>query len=209
MTDLERTTARIERLFEELRDQLLAASHESAKSQQRDWARAEHFFSVSKRVDELRRTVLNSPMETDNPTASELGATDGTKSGNAWDRGVHKKSKKNYPKYAVRSNALIKTGLSRDRRTEYEHAVPKSEFDTIITRLGDLAGRKRFGAEDVIEKVPSPSYQVYIVLSLFKERGLLNVPHRGVYVFVRPKSFTAESQSIWNSLAQYSNGVEI
>ena len=40
MTELERATARVERLFEELRDQLLAASHESAKSQQRDWARA-------------------------------------------------------------------------------------------------------------------------------------------------------------------------
>ena len=109
----------------------------------------------------------------------------------------------------MQSNALIKTGLSRDRRTEYEHAVPKAEFDAIIARLGELAGRRHFGADDVIEKVPGPSYQVYIVLSLLKERGVLTVPRRGMYACARPKSFPVESQSIWNSLTQQSNGAEI
>jgi len=209
MTELERATVRIERLFEELRDQLLAASQESAKSQQRDWVRAEHFFSASKRVDELRRTVLHSGTEPDDPTAGRVTADESESSAQARDRAGRRKSKKDYPKYAVQSNALIKTGLSRDRRTEYEHAVPKAEFDAIIARLGELAGRRHFGADDVIEKVPGPSYQVYIVLSLLKERGVLTVPHRGMYAFARPKRFTPESESIWNSLTQQSNGAEV
>jgi hypothetical protein len=209
MTHLEQTTTRIERLFEELRDHLLAASQESAKSQQRDWAQAELFFAASKRVDELRRSILHPAMEADDARAARAAATEGVSSAQTGDRGSRRRSKKDYPKYAVRSNTLIKTGLSRDRRTEYEHAVPKPEFDTIVSRLGDLATRKRFGAEDVIEKVPSPSYQVYIVLSLFKERGLLNIPRRGMYAFARPKNFTTESQSIWDSLAQRANGAEI
>src|SRR6266536_4357702 len=114
MTELERSMVRIERLFEELRDQLLAVCHESAKSQQRDWARAEHFFSASKRVDELRRTVLHSATEPDDPTSGRLAASESESSIQARDRTGRRKSKKDYPKYAVQSNALIKTGVSRD-----------------------------------------------------------------------------------------------
>ena len=67
-------------------------------------------------------------------------------------------------------------------------------------RLGELAGRKHFSAEDVIEKVPCPSYQAYIVISVLKELELLAVPRRGMYAFTRPKNFLNEAQEIWNSL---------
>ena len=204
MTELEAATSRIQRLFGELRDQLLAASHESAKSEKRDWAQAEHFFSASKKVDELCRSVLRHMSEAGlNDSASSSPETNGTTSAPySRQRTSKRNQKKDYPKYSVRSDALVKVGLSRDRRTEYEHTVPRIEFDAIVGRLGELAGRRHFAAEDVIEKVPSPSYQVYIVLSLLKERGLLVVPHRGVYAFSRPKSFTSESESVWSSLAQ-------
>src|SRR5207248_4434713 len=120
---------------------------ESAKSEQRDWTRAEHFFSASKRVDELRRSVLHPATEADHSRAAGVVASDGVGSRHAVDRASRRKSKKDYPRYAVRSDGLIKTGLSRDRRTEYEHTVPKPEFDAIIARLGELAGRRHFCAD--------------------------------------------------------------
>ena len=195
---------RIQRCFTELRDELLAASHEFAKSENHDWAKAERFFAASKKVDELCRSVL-API-TDEPTEQvTLSRTDvnGAERSDSANYKFRKKSKKDYPKYTVRSDALIKIGLSRDRRTEYEHTVPRSEFDTVMHRLGELAGRKHFSADDVIDKVPCPSYQAYIVISLLKERGLLAVPRRGVYAFTQPKNFLNEAENIWDSLEQH------
>ena len=48
----------IQQRFSQLRDELLAASNEFAKSENRDWEQAERLFAASKRVDELCRNVL-------------------------------------------------------------------------------------------------------------------------------------------------------
>lgn len=113
-----------------------------------------------------------------------------------------RKSRKAYPKYSLRSGVLIKTGLSRDRRTEYEHAVPKNEFDGIIARLEELSSRKTFAVEDVLKTAKCPSYQVYLVIAFLKERGLLVAPRRGLYAFRRPKEFIADTRVNWDSLAE-------
>jgi hypothetical protein len=194
----------LERRFIELRDRFLGLSHEYAKSEGRHWDKAEELFLLSKKVDHLRGEMLNVF------SASGKGsfAVDAVRDRND---GVppstactpqRRKSKKEYPKYAVRSGVLIKTGLSRDRRSEYEHAVQKSEFDKIIARLNELSSRKHFAAEDVLGKVNCPGYQAYLVISLLKERGVLIVPRRGFYVFRQPKKFTAESASIWDAIAR-------
>jgi hypothetical protein len=197
----QRGLGKIERRFAELRDELLAASHEFAKSENRDWARAEVLFAASKKVDELCKSVLTPP---ESEEIGQVSVTHSRANGapalHSPDRGSRKRSKKDYPKYVMRSDSLIKIGLSRDRRTEYEHTVPHSEFEAVIERLAELAGRKHFSADDVIEKVPSPSYQVYIVLSLLKKYGLLTVPRRGMYAFGRTKNFVNETKSIWQAL---------
>jgi hypothetical protein len=204
MEDIERQIlSKLERQFDELRDELLAASQEFAKSENHDWNEAERLFAASKRVDELRRTVLTPA--SDNPTGQvSILRADVNGAGTRHSAGGKsgKKSKKDYPKYTVRSDALVKIGLSRDRRTEYEHTVPRTEFDAVLQRLGELAGKKHFSADDVIHEVPCPSYQAYIVISLLKERGLLAVPRRGMYAFTRPKNFLNEAGTIWNSLEQ-------
>lgn len=199
----QRGLGKIERRFAELRDELLAASHEFAKSESRDWARAELLFAASKKVDELCKSLLT---PTEGEEIGHIGVThtrvNGAPASRSAEGGSRKKSKKDYPKYAVRSDSLIKVGLSRDRRTEYEHTVPRGEFDAVMQRLGELAGRKHFNAEDVIEKVPCPSYQAYIVISLLKDRGLLTIPRRGMYAFTRPKSFLNDAGAIWSSLTE-------
>jgi hypothetical protein len=192
--------------FGELRDELLAASQEFARSENHNWNEAERLFTASKKVDELCRSVLASTTQ----HAIDQGQSNGVDSAYQADQRPRKRSKKDYPKYTVRSGALIKIGLSRDRRTEYEHTVPHAEFDAVMRRLGELAGRKHFTAADVVDKVPCPSYQAYIVISLLRERGLLAVPRRGTYAFTHPRSFLNEGGAIWNSLEnnQTENGDE-
>jgi hypothetical protein len=207
MKEIERQIlGKVERCFTELRDELLAASHEFAKSENHDWAKAERFFAASKKVDELCRSVLTpttaSVTEQVNVSRPDVNGAETTRA----DGKSKKKSKKDYPKYSVRSGALIKTGLTRNRRDVYEHTVPHGEFDSVIQRLGELAGRKHFSADDVIDKVPCPSYQAYIVISLLKDRGLIAVPRRGMYAFTRPKNFPSQAGAIWNSLEEESNG---
>jgi hypothetical protein len=207
MKEIERQViGKVERCFTALRDELLAASHEFAKSENHDWAKAERFFAASKKVDELWRSVLTpttgSATEQVNVSRADVNGAETT----PVDDKSKKKSKKDYPKYSVRSGALIKTGLTRNRRDVYEHTVPRGEFDSVIQRLGELAGRKHFSADDVIDKVPCPSYQAYIVISLLKDRGLIAVPRRGMYAFTRPKNFLSQAGAIWNSLEEESNG---
>jgi hypothetical protein len=197
-------TERIHRRFAELRDELLAASQEFAKSENHDWGHAERMFAASKKVDELCRSVLTAVTEdaTDQLSVSPA-AENGADTVHSADRTSRKKSKKDYPQYTVRSGALIKIGLSRNRRDIYEHTVPRAEFNAVIQRLGELAGRKHFSADDVIDQVPCPSYQAYIVISLLKDRGLLAVPRRGMYAFTRAKNFLDEAGALWDSLEQH------
>jgi hypothetical protein len=207
MKEVERQVlGKVQRCFTELRDELLAASHEFAKSENHDWAKAERFFAASKKVDELWRSVLTpttgGATEQVNVSRADINGAETTPA----DGKSKKKSRKDYPKYSVRSDALIKTGLTRNRRDVYEHTVPRGEFDSVIQRLGELAGRKHFSADDVIDKVPCPSYQAYIVISLLKDRGLIAVPRRGMYAFTRPKNFLSQAGAIWNSLEEESNG---
>jgi hypothetical protein len=198
-------TERIQRRFAELRDELLVASQEFAKSQNHDWGQAERLFAASKKVDELCLSVLTPAIDhaTEEVWVSPVNRADTAHSA---DRKSRKKSKKDYPQYTVRSDALIKLGLSRNRRHVYEHTVPRAEFNAVIQRLGQLAGRKHFSAEDVIGQVSSPSYQVYIVISVLKDRGLLAVPRRGMYAFTRPKNFLSEAGALWDSLEQRQTG---
>jgi hypothetical protein len=200
----QRLLGRIQRRFAELRDELLTASQEFAKSENRDWEQAERLFAASKTVDELCRSVLT-PVSDHRVERFSVSHADvnGAETAHSVDRKSPRKSKKDYPQYAVRSGALTKIGLTRNRRDVYEHTVPRTEFGAVIQRLGDLAGRKHFSADDVIDKVSCPSYQAYIVISLLKERGLLTVPRRGMYAFTRPKSFLNEAWTIWDSLEQH------
>jgi len=198
-------TERIQRHFAELRDELLAASQEFAKSENHDWRQAERLFAASKKVDELCRSVLT-PATDDATDQVRVLAVNGADTAHSADRKSRKKSKKDYPQYTVRSGALIKLGLSRNRRDVYEHTVPRAEFNAVIQRLGELAGRKHFSADDVIDQVSSPSYQVYIVISVLKDRGLLAVGRRGMYAFTRPKNFLNEAGAFWDSLEQHQTG---
>ena len=200
--DVTDDVSNVEQSFETLRDLLLALSHRCAKSDEREWDKAEHLFALSRKVDQLRREMRYELAVANGALCQKTSGsprTERTRESNARSK-PERKRKGDYPKYSLRSGILIKTGLSRDRRTEYEHAVPKSEFDEIVARLEELTSRKTFAIEDVLKRAKCPSYQVYLVVAFLKERGLLVAPRRGLYAFRRPKEFIADTSVNWDSL---------
>ncbi|MHC4126403.1 MAG: hypothetical protein ACYSRR_08140, partial [Planctomycetota bacterium] len=86
-------------------------------------------------------------------------------------------AKKQYPKFELRKDSLVKIGWSKKQRREYTHKVPATVFNHVVKTMIDMAkgAAGPFMAEDIIEKLNSqlseiiPSYQVYIVIGLLKQ----------------------------------------
>lgn len=205
-------TSEIKKLFEEMKDNLFECALELTKEDRADWQKAEDIFKLAKNTDALRLSFI-SLMEGDKPelegrntqllsvVATARPLRRGAKTLDTSASKPGKKKKNEYPKYSVRRDLLIKTGLSRDRRTEYEHVVPHKEFERIIERLAEFSKSKRhFTAEDIQNTLDCPNYQTYIVLALMKSKGLLIIPRRGQYGFKGAKTFASDAATIWTEL---------
>ncbi len=95
---------------------------------------------------------------------------------------------------------MIKTGLGRDEKTEYEHIVPRSEFEKVIAKVAELASsRKEFTAEVVQEDLDCPMYQTYMVLALLRQMNLLEMPRRGSYQ-APANGFPSSPDAIWDQV---------
>ena len=190
---------------------LFECSLEATKGDSPNWQKAEALFRLAKNTDALRLNIINlvegeqSGEEVTNSPRFEVlkdspSPTDFQKKLTPISKNIRKK-KDDYPKYSFRGDLLVKTGLGRDRRSEYEHAVPQNIFDQIIKRLTELSKtKKNFTADDVQNVLDCPSYQTYIVLSFLKNRGLLVIPRRGSYGFKGAKTFTEDIAMSVNEL---------
>ena len=95
----------------------------------------------------------------------------------------------------------MKVGLGRDKRTEYEHEVPREEFDKVLAQLTSLSRtHSRFAAEELINNAECPAYQIYIVIAVLTKLGFLVSPRRGTYKFVTPGTFQSVAATIWDKL---------
>jgi hypothetical protein len=196
--------AKVGKVLEELREELFECSRDCVKDEEQgEWHTAERLFDLAKRADAFRREVRSIVNGATSPVVVAR-STEKNPRTEATPTPAQKPSRKrqeDYPKYSVRSNALIKVGLGRDRRSEYEQVVPRAEFDKIIARLGAMSGSgKEFTAEEVQSGLDCPVYQTYIVLSLLRQFELLDVPRRGAYKFRSPQTFTAAANEIWMRL---------
>jgi hypothetical protein len=193
--------------LESVRETLLECSHKYiSTTEDNEWDAAESLFTLAKSADGLRRQVISvlngaqpSNMMASIPTSErELGARQ-----KVMTPKPSKKRKEDYPKYSVRSDSLLKIGLGRDRKTEYEQIVPKLEFNKIIDRLSSMAGSyDEFTYEDVQQELECPMYQTYIVLSLLRQMELLDLPRRGIYRFHSADTFVSTAPSIWSQIQQ-------
>lgn len=179
-----------------LRDLLLDAAKHAAMTGGEMWKQAESLMGLAKSADALRESI----------DAVSIGPKDGSKLVTLTSLGTsasrNRESKHAYPKHTIRGDTLVKTGLGRDRRTEYEHIVPKTEFEKILERIAGFVGVKRqFTVEQVQQDLDSPSYQAYILLAILRNKGHIQSERRGQYSFTSPKSFVSDVTTLWNELS--------
>jgi hypothetical protein len=194
---LNQQLSKIALTLNDVRETLFECSRESVKGEDNEWHKAEALFSLAKSVDGLRRqtlTLMNGTPE----SQVEVRAISRPKVKVSAKTG--KKNKEDYPHYRVRGRSLIKTGLGRDEKTEYEHIVPRSEFEKIIAKVAAIASsRKEFTAEAVQENLDCPMYQTYMVLALLRQLNLLEMPRRGSYQSPA-NGFPSNPDAIWDQV---------
>ncbi len=197
---------RIVKRLEEIRETVFDASRECVKSGNGgEWQMAETLFNFAKSVDALRQQATYLADGTSSTPTSEVthrSASAGRHNPQDKDsQHLPRKCKGDYPKYLIRSGCLVKVGLSRDKRTEYEHEVPKSEFDKIVARLSTLATpNKEITVEQVQTGLDCPSYQTYIVIAVLLQMSVLSSPWRGAYKFAAADKFAADASAMWTRL---------
>jgi len=194
---LNQQLSKIARMLNDVRETLFECSRESIKGEDNEWHKAEALFSLAKSVDGLRRqtlTLMNGTPQSqvEVRTISQPRLKVSAKAGT--------QNKEDYPHYKVRGRSLIKTGLGRDEKTEYEHIVPRSEFEKVIAKVAELASsRKEFTAEVVQEDLDCPMYQTYMVLALLRQMNLLEMPRRGSYQ-APANGFPSSPDAIWDQV---------
>jgi hypothetical protein len=186
--------------FEKNRDNLLDVGKELVVFEAGGWTEAEILFEIAKRTDLIRldlKKIIEDPTNEglDRIETKASGSTSETESRR---RSHVKKRKEDYPKYSVRGETLVKVGLSRDMKTEYEHLVSKPAFAAVLTRLMAFMKVDEFVAEELQEELDVPSYQTYIVLAVMRELGVLDSPRRGVYTFRGLESESLNVDTIWH-----------
>jgi hypothetical protein len=190
-------------LFRQLKELLFSCSHELARGGEADWERAEALFQLAKSADQLQRNIANVLSHGQRPERSRPARAVAGKQNVGVVRKQSRSLRKDYPKYLVKGNLLFKTGLSRDAQKEYEHVMPKNDFDSIISLLAKYSAAKTaFGVEELRRDLSCPAYQIYTVLSLLKKKGILQVPKRGLYTFKSPGTFPAAAANLWGELQQ-------
>jgi hypothetical protein len=199
---------KISESLKEIREKVLDASRECFRTDNgQGWQEAETLFNFAKSVDALRQEAdalsKGTPRTPTTTTPSLPLSTRQTAVKDSEGQRSSKRRKEDYPKYMIRSGCLVKVGLSRDKRTEYEHEVPKSEFDKVVARLSTLASpNKEITVEQVQTGLDCPSYQTYIVIAVLLQMGVLISPWRGAYKFASADKFATDAAAVWNRLPQ-------
>jgi len=111
-----------------------------------------------------------------------------------------------YPRFEVISNELIRTGWSKKQQVEYAHKIKKSSFDKIVKVMAELAQSATgpISAETIINRIEDmesgniPSYQIYVVMGLLKNKNCIKQKGRKGYEILPDIEIKAEKQ--WRNL---------
>lgn len=196
---------KLDGLLAQARDTLLDWSRGALKAESDDERhRADFVFMLAKETDDLRRRIVDlangeyPTHEKEKRTASE--SLPRAKKRHAL--GSARRRKGDYPKYLRRSNALVKVGLSRDKKSEYKHIVPAVEFQQAIERVANTGvNGKEFSADELLRGFDGLSYHLYIVMALLRQEKAVVVVRRGVYK-VGKEPIESAIESIWKSLPE-------
>ena len=159
-------------------------------------------YEKSRRLMELMEALA--PIET---RASGLlgNEASSTSSSNEKGRPAKRTSRKSakYPHFYRIVNTLYKEGMRQDGKSIYTQKVGRQAFEAIFTAVANCKTRK-FKPGAVIDQVEQPSYQVYIVLNVLQDAGLVENPERGSYQAIK-KLASTEALEVWNAIKEESS----
>ncbi|MDB5318917.1 MAG: hypothetical protein JWN40_548 [Phycisphaerales bacterium] len=108
-----------------------------------------------------------------------------------------------YPRFWVERDVLRKMGLGRDGKSTYVHGIPKTDFNEVVRKLGELANENEtFAVREFVKDVGMPDYHPYIVISVMEELGLLEATKRGTMRFIDRAAFARRATGAWQELSQ-------
>ncbi len=196
---------RTSELLRSVRELLLTTAHQSVTGNGGgDWQTAETLFRFAKEADILGLKILELVKEESGIQSSRLadaGSQEIKDSKPSTTKKRRKLKKSEYPKFVVRGDSLFKIGLKRDGTSEYSHSVPSPVFLNVVKQLLEIsASQIEFVADDILSMVDAPDYQVYIVLALFRENDILEIPRRGFHKFVSADKFEQSAFNLWDVL---------
>ncbi len=214
----ENAWCQIRQHFESAKKLLLELSTELAQKDG-DWNRARILFDLARDVDELQikcgslseastvqeRTI--SPMR--NPDAAIVRESTEEYPLNLSEQSAQTRAepkprlrrRKRPPVFFVQNNSLVKQGLKRNGKDNYEHKMSKEEFIRFIDLLSELAAKQQtFRPEEVVDSLDMSSYKVYLALGAMNHIHVLEIPQRGTYRFRDTSRFLEQGSDVWNVL---------
>jgi hypothetical protein len=154
------------------------------------------------------RKLIESLSGTDSQQQNSSNALDGGREPGHAFRSKQKTRKGEYPRFCVREGVLRRIGWSKKGKREYEHKVPKDVFASAVKAAASV-GATAHGpvtAEEIMERVtdaagvPVPSYQVYVVIGLLKQKGCIEQVGREGYVI--PNDIDTRAHALWADLVE-------
>jgi hypothetical protein len=112
-----------------------------------------------------------------------------------------------YPKFLRRGDNLVKVGWSRRDKREYQHAAPWAVLlcvADVLAKSGSPA--EVFTTENLMSHLVHnnrndvPSYQVYVCLGWFRDRGLVRQHGRQGYSVAEPERLCETVRAEWKVL---------
>ena len=104
-----------------------------------------------------------------------------------------------FPRFFRSGDILYKEGLRQDRASVYIQKVDRSAFEEITASI--LSQNRKFKPAKLIKDSAYPSYQIYILLNVMQDVGLVENPERGMYR-LSPRAKEFDSDGFWQTIEE-------
>ena len=111
-----------------------------------------------------------------------------------------------YPKFRIQGDTLVRVGWSKTEGKEYTHKISRSAFGLTLRSMARLAETTAppIPAQAIIDQIANsqaegvPDYQVYVVIALLREKGLISkLGRKGYHV---GRDVVPKGASLWEDI---------
>lgn len=106
--------------------------------------------------------------------------------------------KDRYPRFYRSGDLLFKEGMKQDGKSIYTQKVDREGF-LQVTEAVRTQGKAKFRPADLMENLSLPSYQVYLVLKVLQDAGIMRSPERGHYQ-LSTKPEKVDAGGLWSAI---------